>query len=177
MSLWLKNADLDLVDPPVDERLDIDETDRNEDELLIEEYQLVVNDMETYGWLINRLRRESRISISDLDVIGSIGRQIASSLATPQKLSRKTSPTTKNVKFKLDWDPVGFLEEQNFGVNFHEAIESVLTLTGSIDNAQLLTSAQYMKQTWPVTGQITLRFITDLVQGGSNSTNICRQLC
>jgi hypothetical protein len=69
--------------------------------------------------------------------------------------------------FRVEWDPLAFLKDQEYKVNFHEAIETAITLTGSSDSdVQALTCIQYLCQTWPVLGEHTIRLVQAVISSG-----------
>lgn len=136
-------------------------------------YQDFFLSTEAYGWLLTRLRREYYLARGQPDVMQMIRQQITAALPQPRGVSRHMSSESYGVVFDLDWNPLMFLEGQEYGVKPSEAVEEVITLIGSCQNAQAVTCLQYMKQTWPLTGEITLQLIKDML-GGTKPT--CKSL-
>lgn len=68
------------------------------------------------------------------------------------------------MRFLIDWDPISFLREQQYQGSLHETIEKVITLTGSTKNAQALTTLEYLRQTWPTTGEHILQLVKDVLR-------------
>jgi DNA-directed RNA polymerase subunit RPC12/RpoP len=62
----------------------------------------------------------------------------------------------KCLSFDIDWDPRGFLDEQNYDTTISTALERAITITGTYENAQALTCMEYMAKVWPETGQDTI---------------------
>ncbi|OAR01627.1 hypothetical protein LLEC1_03282 [Akanthomyces lecanii] len=69
--------------------------------------------------------------------------------------------------FDIDWDPRSFVQVQQYDANPHEAICSAITLTGLAEDAQALTSSQYLSQTWPSTGNFMMQMIQEVLRGES----------
>ncbi|RSM20212.1 hypothetical protein CDV31_001009 [Fusarium ambrosium] len=67
------------------------------------------------------------------------------------------------VTFNLDWNPVRFFRNLGIKVPFEEALPKILCLVGSWDEAQALTVADYMNQTWPESGQPLITLLQELV--------------
>ena len=61
--------------------------------------------------------------------------------------------------YSVDWDPMSFLKDQGFKGEFSEAVSTAITLTGSANTAQALTSSQYLQQTWPSSAPLVLENI------------------
>jgi hypothetical protein len=53
-------------------------------------------------------------------------------------------------------DPSAFVREQEYREKPDEVVEITITLTGSAKDAQALTCAQYLCQTWPSVGRHTV---------------------
>ena len=85
---------------------------------------------------------------------------------TAHKISRKRSPEPYKVTFEVNWDPLTFVKEQEYGEEPSRAIETAITLTGSAKDAQALTCAQYMYQTWPSTGGHIIEVVKDVIRDG-----------
>lgn len=81
---------------------------------------------------------------------------------------RTLSPTLHDVDFILDWDPRLFLRVQEYAGNPANILDHVITLTGSLDNAQALTCAQYMRQTWPESSDCVISLFHKLLEGRAN---------
>jgi hypothetical protein len=58
--------------------------------------------------------------------------------------------------YVISWKPLKFLREQSYQKGRKQAIGEIITVTGSAIDAQAMTCAQYMNQTWPLSGVETL---------------------
>lgn len=76
--------------------------------------------------------------------------------------------------FQLDWDPLEFVKEQQYIESPDEALANAITLTGSCDDAQALTSLGYLSQTWPTTGESAMHVLCDAVRNGHGSLASCK---
>lgn len=127
-----------------------------------------------YRWLLVTLRRESLLELK-CSKMEDIRQTILSSLKASQKISRSRPAEAFHTTFLINWDPIAFLKEQLYEENLEDAIDKVITLTGSAKNAQALTTLQYLRQTWPVTGEHVLQLVKNVLRGprGENYTGEC----
>lgn len=115
-----------------------------------------------YDWLLQQLRMSCRLV--EPRSVENIAQRIAL-LVPPTVISNRELRT---VLYELDWDLRGFIQRQYPGEKPSFVVERIITLTGSSRDAQALTCAQYLDQTWPMTGQITLQLIMDLLDSTSD---------
>jgi len=78
------------------------------------------------------------------------------------------------ITFGIEWDPLAFVKEQEYREEPDEAVERAITLTGSAKDAQALTSAQYLCQTWPSAGEHTMRLVKDVLRCGPGHRHTCK---
>ncbi|KAF3902751.1 hypothetical protein AA313_de0203312 [Arthrobotrys entomopaga] len=121
-----------------------------------------------FEWLIGSLRREVLLLTPiEQNYMETIRDDIIRSLPKSGKISKSRSAEAFNVSFKTGWKPLAFINEQAYETGPGEAIEKAITLTGSAEDAQALTCAQYIYQTWPSTSKYFTRLIKDVLQGES----------
>ncbi|KAH0595383.1 hypothetical protein MHUMG1_06558 [Metarhizium humberi] len=164
MSIWNKNTpDID-VDPETYSRpphLDDDGYSSNgstvsslDDEGFecgvynFQKYRDCLADSVAYKWLLETLQRQVLLVPAVPNLGGAIKQQIIRSL-----------PRSRN---KVNWNPVMFVKEQMYNVSPDYAIESAITITGSSQDAQALTSGQYLIQTWG--SDAVLRTIQEVIR-------------
>jgi hypothetical protein len=135
-------------------------------------YLKLVFGTEAYEWLTTRLRREFRLVPTDPDTIGTIRDEIVRSLPSAPRISRKASSQTFSARFELDWDIFGFFDSQEYSAQPDEILEGVITLTGSCQDAQATTCAQYMHQTWPSTGEVMMQLIKEALRSADGSLHL-----
>ncbi|PLN75622.1 hypothetical protein BDW42DRAFT_199323 [Aspergillus taichungensis] len=128
-------------------------------------YRNIIHNSPMYTCLLDNIRRECTLAPAKPDIIGQIRRSILSSLPTSPRISRQRPAEIFDVSFKICWDPRSFLMEQEYMEGPEEALEKVITLTGSTKSVQALTCGDYMRQTWPSTGKDVLRLLKVLVSG------------
>jgi hypothetical protein len=116
-----------------------------------------------YGWLITSLQREATLTRATPDIVEDIREKILRALPSPYMVNRKVPSQEYKATFELDWDPLSFVKEQQYTENPDEALERVITLTGSANDAQAVTSREYLSQTWPATGNQVMQLVTDVV--------------
>lgn len=137
-------------------------------------YRDVVFNSTAYQWLLARLRRELLLATTVLDCMEDLRRGIATSLPRSPKVSRYRSAEAHQMTFRVSWDPVAFIGEQGYGDTPDEALERAITLTGSASDAQALTCAQYLRQTWPWVAELTMQFVKDIVRGQPGERHRCK---
>ncbi|PKY06683.1 hypothetical protein P168DRAFT_232537 [Aspergillus campestris IBT 28561] len=135
-------------------------------------YRNIIHNSPTYTCLLNNIRRECMFAPAEPDIIGKIRRSILSSLPTSPRISRQKPAEIFDVSFRVPWDPRGFLIEQEYMESPEEAVEKVITLTGSTVSVQALTCGDYMQQTWPSTGKDVLKLLKVLVSGETRGSTV-----
>ncbi|RYO94041.1 hypothetical protein DL766_004096 [Monosporascus sp. MC13-8B] len=165
----LSDGDSSYRDSSESDQEDIQET--NNPRLLA--YRDFIFNTEAYEWLLTRLRREFRLAPTKPNVMETIRQRITHSLPSTHRVSRKTPSEVYKTMFELDWDPLSFLEKQQYEAEPLDAVERVITLTGSCQDAQALTCAQYMSQTWPLMGELTMQLVKDVLGSGPGDQHTC----
>ncbi|KAI0096788.1 hypothetical protein GGR51DRAFT_566969 [Nemania sp. FL0031] len=127
-------------------------------------YRNLVVPTAAYQWLLGSLQREFRLMPTEPNAIQIITRVIASVLPPIHNISSKTVLDNFRVRFYVDWNPIAFLVEQQYKVKPAEAFEGVITVTGTCQDAQAATTSEYMKQTWPATGDGMLLLVKQVLR-------------
>ncbi|KAI0446019.1 hypothetical protein F4803DRAFT_569193 [Xylaria telfairii] len=83
-------------------------------------------------------------------------------LPLSRRFSRAIALPNFGVRFEVDWDPSNFLIKQFEGQARGE-LGSTLTLTGSFEDAQATTCMSYMQQTWPSSGEHTVKLLNEVL--------------
>jgi hypothetical protein len=122
------------------------------DTTLFTETRAFLIESKAYQWLLGRIRTSLVLTTrrgTDVELIRNV---------IIDCLNRHDSyGTFHTATFLIFWSPLRFLREQNYQDGEDQAIGEVITVTGSAIDAQAMTCAQYMHQTWPLTGNETLR--------------------
>lgn len=175
MSLWERNRDLEEF--PVEEELEMNPLSGDEDEEMLENwlfaYREFVLGIDAYDWLLTRLQREFRLVPTEPNTIGVIRGQILSWLPSSQRISRQVSSQSCSSRFELDWDILGFFETQGYLDRPDQIFEGVITLTGSCRDAQAASCAQYIHQTWPLTGDAMVQLIKEVLRNEEGYRQLC----
>ncbi|KAK4060353.1 hypothetical protein Trihar35433_10217 [Trichoderma harzianum] len=127
-----------------------------------------------YEWLLARLRRECLLVSTDPNTLEAIREKITTSLMSPRKISRRLSPQGCRATFELDWDILGFFNSQDYKQPPYEVFENVITITGSCLDAQAATCSQYMKQTWPLIGEVAIQLVKEVLKGSEGHSHQCK---
>lgn len=142
-----------------------EETWENEDEIntgqetgmLLKHREYLINSS-AYDWLRNALEREILLEPAYPDIRGGIRRQVLDSLP-PKRLSRVRGSQSYDVVFEMDWDPQVFLNEYGTDGGQAVSIGTAITVTSTSQDAQALTTSQYLSQTWPSIGKSVIQVI------------------
>lgn len=184
MNLWGRNgespADEELNNPGNDETDDLsameidDEVDEiDENELPgIETYRSLFRKAPGYNWLLENIRRECILAPAEPNVIGEIRHTILKSLPSSSRISRRKPTEIFDMSFMADWDPNIFLRDEEYTEEPGYAIERTITLTCSSSTAQALTCGDYLRQTWPSTGEQTLKLLKSMVSGKTKASGM-----
>ncbi|KAJ8126681.1 hypothetical protein O1611_g6957 [Lasiodiplodia mahajangana] len=125
-----------------------------------------------HSWLLSSLKKEANLITAEPNVINAIRDFVLLCLPLSRILSRANSLLNFGVRFDIDWDPLSFLVKQ-FEGRTHDILGSTLTLTGSFHNAQAVTCMDYMRQTWPSSGEHTVRLLNEALSKPS-TWNKCK---
>jgi len=134
-------------------------------------YRQVVFDSLAYKTLVSRLERRVRLAIpAEADGMMAIRQRILGRLRQKQHVSRHSESETFQMVLSATWDPIAFLRDQYEEGSGPpgELLGRVITLTGSMDDAQALPCSEYLSQTWPETGPHILAVVTASMQTDSN---------
>lgn len=126
-----------------------------------------------YSWLIASLQREATLTRAAPDLMENIKEEVLGALSSPHRVSRNALSQQYKATFELAWDPLSFVREQQYTETPEEALESAITLTGAANDAQAMTTREYLCQTWPATGKHLMQLVTDVVRNSTNYYVAC----
>jgi len=137
-------------------------------------YRRVVFDSEAYKQLVARIARASFLtSLTDSDAMMRIRSAILQSLPSERYVSRHRESKVFTMMMRMVWDPAAFLRQGYQDVEKpDELLGRVITLTGSLSNAQALSTSEYLKQTWPGTGSTLLAAIVEALRTSEVATSM-----
>jgi len=115
-----------------------------------------------YSWLVATLQREASLKRATPDLMEDIRNNIFAALPSKRKVSRKAASPEYKATFCLEWEPLSFVKEQRYTESPEVALERAITLTGYVNDAQAVTTREYLSQTWPATGIQVMRLVTDV---------------
>ncbi|UKZ70774.1 uncharacterized protein TrAtP1_011743 [Trichoderma atroviride] len=111
------------------------------------------------GWLRTQLRREFCLASTGPNIIQEIQDTIMSAFPPAPEYSEDSSRQYYAVTFELECDLLFFFETQS-PEQPGEGIGTAFTLTGSELDVQGATCSNYMRQTWPMTGDTIIELVT-----------------
>lgn len=117
-----------------------------------------------YQWLLNAMRQELTLMTHEDHILIAIREEITRALPPIPEISIKKPIGLVKVLYLIRWNPTTFISEQQYPGNPQIALERAITLTGTLTHAQALPCLQYMRQTWPMSGERTLRVIQGLLE-------------
>ncbi|KIL83643.1 hypothetical protein FAVG1_13126 [Fusarium avenaceum] len=180
MSLWEKNEEIEMVSVEEDlEGHSLEDTsfqhenEEAESSNRLLAYREFIPSTEAYEWLLTRLRREFCLIPTELNTIRAIRTRVMSLLSLDYRTSRKVSSQSYSVRYELDWHILGFFESQGYSNRPDQVLENVVTLTGSCQDAQAATCDQYVRQTWPLTGEMMVQLLKEVLQGMEGQSHLC----
>jgi hypothetical protein len=134
----------------------------------VSKYEEVVTKSSAYRWLLARLHREVDFTSFGQNGTSSISTQIRERLYSQPELhmiSRQSGPPIFKMIFRSEWDPMGFIREQEYSEEPGEAIAGALTITEGVDdNAEAMACSEYLCRTWPLLGQDIMELVKDVVR-------------
>jgi hypothetical protein len=128
-----------------------------------------------YQGLLGRICATVALTRDNRAVMETIRREIIKGLAT-QDDEVHQDLTTHEAVFTLAWSPLTFLKDQQYHRGESQDIGECITITGAGVDAQATTCAQYMRQTWPITGEETLEAMKITIADRDVSQHKCNAL-
>ncbi|PGH07641.1 hypothetical protein GX51_01650 [Blastomyces parvus] len=145
--------------------LNNDLTDKNRGLSQLPDYEKFIQRSDAYQWLLFRMRQHGQLTFTDPDLMRDIGVRVQNQLRAQEllrRISRRRSSLVR-MTFNLDWNPVQFIQDRGLAPSALHALDKVLCLTGSWDEAQAATITEYMGQTWPVTWEHIINLLRELI--------------
>ena len=136
-------------------------------------YQEFVIHTQEYQWLIANLRKHFYLAPTEPNSMSAVRQKILGFLPIAHEMSRKRKPDVHKMTFQIMCDLLTSITEQHYKVAPEEVVQTAITLTGSAKDAQALTCSQYVCQTWPLTGDHTIRLIQTVVRSDPGHRNSC----
>ena len=142
--------------------------DRETENLNLPRYQEFMAGNPAYKWLLAKFESGPLLSSAHPNHMQPISNAIEKVVSHRafQVFSRKRSPHVCDMTFTVDWDPIRFLQEQEYDEPYEQALECAITITGTGRNAQILTTVQYLRQTWPLAGEEVFQVQKRVVRAG-----------
>lgn len=167
---WLDAIDSNMEDLPA--TVNVGEWDDDYEEfnpIDSRVYGNLIRSSLAYKWLLRKVDVELRFSPPGNDTLNEIRHRIWSSLQTGHRISRKCSSMAQAVIYEIEWAPLSFIMEQQYK-DTSEIMDKIITITGSANCAQALTCTQYLRQTWPSSGDATIRLVKEVICKGVSHT-------
>ncbi|KAL3482183.1 hypothetical protein BJX99DRAFT_252899 [Aspergillus californicus] len=165
VSDWINNVE---HNSPFEEGSDLNENypEDSKDPFLSElpNYEKFIRESDAYQWLLLKLRQHGQLPLSEFTSVSEIGTMVWKSLRVQKPLHRisRRRGSLVAMEFQLDWTPMSYLNDIAFASS-DSFPERVLCLTGTQSEAQATTVIEYLRQTWPVSGEHTIRIIRQLI--------------
>lgn len=126
-------------------------------------HQTLAINSEPFQWLVSSLRRTLQTRNSNTSSLTAIRQTITEQLEVPRTISKRRSSEPFEASYTVQWDLARFLKEQLIEHEPVKALSRIITITGTSQDAQALTSEQYLSQTWPIFGSQLLRHLEGLL--------------
>lgn len=182
MDLWDRNEaqedhgfDNEAERPDIPGEVDDFATEDIEEELPeIAAYRNLLSSSAAYEWLLGTIQREIQLNPTAPNAQGSIRDEILKSIPIPRVVSRYDAPQICQTTFTLNWDPLGFIIEQEYEKSVEGFLGKIITITGSSCDAQAMTSLQYLQQTWHSYATELLQLVEATIIGEPGSEYACK---
>lgn len=164
------------VSEPLD-RLDAD-TEQEKPAFQLEEYEHFVRASGAYQWLLSRIRQHERLELPVLNTMAEIGTSIEALFQTQtplMSLSRQRARPFVTMVFDLDWNPLASLSANGLDPAMPGVMESYLCLTGTVEDCQATSVAEYMAQTWPRTWRPLIGLLEEVCRRPEGDSCTCTQ--
>jgi hypothetical protein len=133
----------------------------------LSEYEEFIKSSESYRWLLCKLRQHELLSFGEQNVMDEIGSKLRKELRAQdslRKMSIRRPLYSVQVNFVLPWGPRKHIEDGMNEDPLSTILDKTLCITGSWCEAQAMTVAEYIRQTWPVTGETVICLFEKLMQ-------------
>jgi hypothetical protein len=123
---------------------------------------------ESYKWLLIKLRSEVLLVSPGEKIIEVIRQDITDHIFINRGENDRVLMASSGMIFSMNWDVLVFMEEQKYPSEYSDSVERIITITGTCDDGQALTFAQYITQTWPSIAAIILKIIKNAIAIGTD---------
>jgi hypothetical protein len=130
------------------------------------DYENFIRQSDAYQWLLSKITQHGQLAFEDPNLMFDIGARIRNELWAQESLrriSRQRPPSLVRMIFNFDWNPKQYISDQGFDSSFSGVLDKVLCLTGSWDQAQIVTVTKYISQTWPLTAEPITSLVQELI--------------
>ncbi|KAL4933055.1 Pfs domain protein [Aspergillus undulatus] len=165
VELKLENICDDTASPIGECQQEEEEEEEEEKQQLprLEAYRTLVQNTPTYQWLLLNIRNQCTLYIPGQKTANGIKKGILESLPSSSRVSRQKLTESLSASFRIEWDAIRFLQEQEYQEAPEEAIERALTFTGAGAEVQAESCGEYLRRTWPSTGDSMVQLLKALV--------------
>ncbi|KAL3457981.1 hypothetical protein BJX64DRAFT_280222 [Aspergillus heterothallicus] len=135
----------------------------------IRTYTDMIRSATSYSKLLVDLRRDITMQLSNPDIMAEVHSQVIAMLPQSRRISRQGPPETFCMSFNVDWDPLAFIQKQEYKAAPKTVIRDAIVVTGGAITAQAMTCVEYMRQTWPSIGEQVLDLIQNSLEAPYSS--------
>lgn len=142
----------------------------------IVEYEQFIPESDAYKWLLSKIECHTKLAVPNRDAPAYIGDYIrAQILCQPslRNVSRRSPPPRVELCLSLNWDPREFIKGQEYTMPPEKVFDHVICLIGTWKNAQAITVAEYMEQTWPLTNEPLRYLMKQVLTHAYEATETC----
>ncbi|RDW90034.1 uncharacterized protein DSM5745_01809 [Aspergillus mulundensis] len=180
LSNWISNLEVPVSSPgeqpsagfsPSQEDLTGDLTTgrasaRDEHFSQLPDYERFICASDAYQWLLLKIHQHGNVTLNDPSVVSNIGKTLRNRLRAQKGLHRisRRKASLVSMTFTVDWSPVQYFKDLGVDIPAPNVLESVLCLTGTWNEAQATTAVEYLRQTWPISGQHLIALMHQLIE-------------
>lgn len=167
--LWRNRVTDDtILEPDLETNLNVSEDDgliEVLDEFQdFEMYARLVSCQPSYGWLLSKLQSKMTLTDTDFGTIAIVREEVLQRFPNIRQVRLSTQSLRFRALFHVKWPLRAFLKDQRLSDSCSRSIAYIITLTGTVSNAQALTCEEYMNMVWPTTGIHLIKLIEEVIE-------------
>lgn len=126
-----------------------------------------------YAWLIGKIKAALVLTETQGSRMEHIADEIMKGLRAVTRGDGSDGGLWSGSFEMIAWNLPRFIQEE-YTWETNLKLSLVITITGSSNEAQALSCAEYMQQVWPATGYDTLKALEEAIEKGEGNTHKCK---
>lgn len=114
-----------------------------------------------YRWLLAKFSQRISLLARDTKSMDAIKNSVLKLLPPALSMSRKDSAQAFRLTFEIELESITMRDVEEKG-HLAESFATLISITGSLTNAQALPCIEYLRQTWPWSAESMLQLLRDV---------------